>query len=476
MASKAVTKSFICAKPAIQQQVLTPSPNQRRSAAVLSSNICKIPMPIEPTPHSQTAVTAHTGTCSVCGREDLHIVNSTDLLPHHGPRDNECKGSRSRPLLGSLKPVHQSQLQSLSIKPSANFSQLTLVAAMSDDVSLSSSGSTTHDSHDVIQHPARNSSLLKRILKHARIAASSLLLKLINDVLQHPESTACWSRLLGFALGCLSKPSRGGKSRNLTTAIIKQIQQYESGTEPSPAPTSHRSLQRRPVKTHDEQIAALASAKLEDGDVKGAVRLLCSDDGLAAVNENTLNALANLHPPAPADRRAAPTTDVPPLQVTPAAVRAAVQSCPNGSAAGPDGLRPQHIKDLLLGVADDHPLLVGITYLINLLLGGHTPTSVRGALFGATLLAIAKKTGGIRPIAVGYVWRRLAAKVACNYIKVASATLLAPNTTAWLRHNKRSRGCRPSSKALRRQYAAGPAVSENRLQERLQHSAQRLNP
>jgi hypothetical protein len=45
-------------------------------------------------------------------------------------------------------------------------------------------------------------------------------------------------------------------------------------------------LQR--VKIHDEQRAALASAKLEDGDVKGAVRLICSDDGLAAVNDNTL--------------------------------------------------------------------------------------------------------------------------------------------------------------------------------------------
>ena len=227
MASKAVTKSFICAKPAIQQQVLTPSPNQRRSAAVLSSNICKIPMPIEPTPHSQTSVTAHTGTCSVCGREDLHIVNSTGLLRHHGPCGNECKGSRSRPLLGSLKPVHQSQLQILSIKPNANFSQptSTAVSAVPDAAPLPGSSSTTHDSQDVIQHPARNSSLLKRIPKHARIAASSLLLKLINDVLQHPESTACWSRLLGFDSECLSKPSRGGKSRNLTIVIIKQIRQ-----------------------------------------------------------------------------------------------------------------------------------------------------------------------------------------------------------------------------------------------------------
>jgi hypothetical protein len=81
---------------------------------------------------------------------------------------------------------------------------------------------------------------------------------------------------------------------------------------------------------------------------------------------------------------------------------------------------------LLLEVTADHPLLVDIRYLINLLFGGHTPTTVRGALFGATLLAIVKKTEGIRPIAVGYVWRRLAAKVACNYNKVASAALLAP--------------------------------------------------
>jgi hypothetical protein len=50
------------------------------------------------------------------------------------------------------------------------------------------------------------------------------------------------------------------------------------------------------------------------------------------------------------------------------------------------------------------------------------PTPVRGALFGATFLA---KTGDIRPTVVGYVWR-LPAKVACNYIKMASAPLLAP--------------------------------------------------
>ena len=61
-----------------------------------------------------------------------------------------------------------------------------------------------------------------------------------------------------------------------------------------------------------------------------------------------------------------------------------------------------------------------------MLLAGKTPTSVRGTVFGANLLAIYKKSGDIRPIAVGYVWRRQAAKVACcSDVEETSAALLA---------------------------------------------------
>ena len=64
--------------------------------------------------------------------------------------------------------------------------------------------------------------------------------------------------------------------------------------------------------------------------------------------------------------------------------------------------------------------------MIILLLEEKVPATVQGALFGANLLAIAKKTGGIRPITVGYIWRRLAAKVACSHVKEADTALLAP--------------------------------------------------
>lgn len=204
------------------------------------------------------------------------------------------------------------------------------------------------------------------------------------------------------------------------------MQQYEAGIDQSPAASHQRVGRRCSAKTSEQQIAAMAASRLEDGDVKGAVRLLCSDDKLAVVDATTLDELSHLHPSAPADRRPAPTCSSPPLQVCPLATKSAIQSFPNGSAGGPDGLRPQHLKDLLLGAPDDHPLLISITELVNLQLRGETPSSVRNSLFGAKLLGVWKKTGGLRPIAVGYVWRRLTAKVACSHVKERSSTLLAP--------------------------------------------------
>jgi len=62
---------------------------------------------------------------------------------------------------------------------------------------------------------------------------------------------------------------------------------------------------------------------------------------------------------------------MPPLQVFSVATKKAIHSFPNGSAVGPDGLRPHHLKDLLSGALDDHPLLLAITDLVNLLLEVH---------------------------------------------------------------------------------------------------------
>jgi hypothetical protein len=60
----------------------------------------------------------------------------------------------------------------------------------------------------------------------------------------------------------------------------------------------------------------------------------------------------------------------------------------------------------------EHALVAAITALVSLLLQGWFPSEVTKVLFGGKLLALKKKSGGIRPIAISYTWRRLAAKCA----------------------------------------------------------------
>jgi len=56
-------------------------------------------------------------------------------------------------------------------------------------------------------------------------------------------------------------------------------------------------------------LARADTARLEEGNFKGAVRLLASDDGPASPTLETLRALNDKHPPTPTDRRSVPPPD-----------------------------------------------------------------------------------------------------------------------------------------------------------------------
>ena len=62
----------------------------------------------------------------------------------------------------------------------------------------------------------------------------------------------------------------------------------------------------------------------------------------------------------------------------------------------------------------------------TLLLQGKVPDEVRPFFFGASLVALRKKAGGVRPIAVGCTLRRLVAKVASGMVRDLMAHLLSP--------------------------------------------------
>ena len=105
----------------------------------------------------------------------------------------------------------------------------------------------------------------------------------------------------------------------------------------------------------------------------------------------------------------------------------AVKSFPNGSAGGPDRLRPQHLKDMLqCSRGEGSPFVSTLAAFCSLVLGGGLPEAVRPFFFGASLVALEKKSGGVRPIAVGCTLRRLVGKLAGNMVMEDMARLLSP--------------------------------------------------
>ena len=81
----------------------------------------------------------------------------------------------------------------------------------------------------------------------------------------------------------------------------------------------------------------------------------------------------------------------------------AIHSCPSGSAGGPDGLCPQHLSDLTSASAEcgGKELIQALTSFTNHILNGNVPLSVQPVFFGATLIALRKREGGLRLITVG---------------------------------------------------------------------------
>ena len=112
--------------------------------------------------------------------------------------------------------------------------------------------------------------------------------------------------------------------------------------------------------------------------------------------------------------------------VTEEEVIRAIHSFPKGSAGGPDGLRPQHLKDILSDRDSRKVLLPALVSFVQLVLEGTTPSSVRPFFFKANLRALHKKQGDIRPIAVSCTLSRLTAKVAGSLVMNEMGNLLAP--------------------------------------------------
>ena len=122
-------------------------------------------------------------------------------------------------------------------------------------------------------------------------------------------------------------------------------------------------------------------------------------------------------------------TSTPQLQFTAKDVQKAALSFRKGSAPGPSGLRPEHLNVVLKGAPANRTDKAGaaLTRLVNIMVRGEVPEEVAPFLCGARLHAALKKDGGLRPIAVGNMTRRLASKLVASELASRASSYLSPH-------------------------------------------------
>ena len=163
----------------------------------------------------------------------------------------------------------------------------------SADASSEDSTYSTHPSikvsktsHSPVDHPIYKGQLIKRFQK-ARRCCADLLRSLLQDVVDNPDSSIKWTNLFNFGSSILRKPFSGEKSRNLSKTIMKRVTDLKDGNTNTDELSS---FQPKPNKTDkDRNLANAVASKLEDGNLKAALHLICSDDTPAPDNQDILS-------------------------------------------------------------------------------------------------------------------------------------------------------------------------------------------
>lgn len=357
------------------------------------------------------------GSCNVClATHQLHLKDNTVHL--HGPRFARCLGSNRPPLSPRAIPLSLPLAARPAIPASFNPCESQLGAATSSIPFVTASSHVLPAPQSQtpplpsISHPSFNGPIIKHVPKSSRPACCSALSDIFSDILRNKEDPSAWFKLFNFCPSILSVPPKSGSSTSVASLIKARL----SGVATTSSSGVSSSVGHR--KSNQTAFAAAVSSKVEDGNIKAALRLLCSEDKHADFSDSVFLALSGKHPPAAPDRHSIPRpdcNDFSAFRVSEGVVLKALKTFPSGSSGGPDGFRPQHLLDLVSCKTGGPSLLTSLTGFVNLILDGGCPTAVRPILFGARLIAIEKKSGGIRPIAVGYTLRRLAAKCANTF-------------------------------------------------------------
>ena len=270
--------------------------------------------------------------------------------------------------------------------------------------------------------------VLSHIPAALRPPVGDALALLLRGVAEDPTELGMWA-LLAFPKLVLRANARGGRNHNadVVTEVNRRLfmwRTWQWGPLWEEALASARPQGQGPNTRGRTAAAAVTEATCKrlrrlvgEGAPARAMQTLLSDGVHDAADPAVQQRLRELHPGAPPlasgdggalGMAALLVPDV--SEAWLASVLDAVRTFPNGSAPGPSGLRPSALQDLLCRTRRSGDLLPALATFVQACVNGRLPDALGPMLCAARLIPLKKKDGGVRPVAVGEVFRRVVGK------------------------------------------------------------------
>ena len=280
---------------------------------------------------------------------------------------------------------------------------------------------------------------ITHIPKGARVDWTRLLTNVCSRVASNPSNLANHILLSMLARVILPAGKTPPHPGNTTQAakIKERIRRWKIGefrslwdeaiaTQKAPSRRGRKKQQQDEV-SQETRNAVRSSRLVKDGQYSRAAQALTSA-GLAQKSRTTMATMQALHPQGPLVQPSDAELTIPSMRFSGEQVAKGIKTFKAGSAPGPSGLRAEHLKIATFKVPTNltAKAIEAITKLVNVLAAGNLPEYAAPYFTGARLFAGNKKCGGVRPIAVGDIIRRLVSKCFSWALAEKAAGLLAP--------------------------------------------------
>ena len=258
------------------------------------------------------------------------------------------------------------------------------------------------------------------------------LASLVESFVKH-QSWESLHQLQCFPKLVLRAPKRAGKShaKQVAHEISRRLHLFNLGelatlwgeattTVLRGKPTRTRAQTKAQEGSLPRSVVQTIRGLVEEGALSKAAKHLLSQSLADVSDPQVMERLRSLHPHAPPITIGGDSLfpgSIDPMLSTPEdpcdwgqLAWKAVTSFAPGSAPGPSGLRPAHLKDCLQKVGKGSALQVALGALAQMGIEQGLPGGARHVLCAANLIPLRKKDNSVRPIAVGETLRRVIGK------------------------------------------------------------------